>query len=114
MKAGHKLPPLHQAPPGCASMRVAIGHRASSGRAPDGRGCLGDGALVRLLQRRCPLVPSCGEYLSFPGLLPLIQTLSFLHLCSFQIPQLVFAIMSETSVKLKTPETGEYEQPTGL
>lgn len=35
------------------------------------------------------------------------------HLFSL-IPQLANTIMSDTSVKLKTPQTGEYDQPTGL
>lgn len=34
--------------------------------------------------------------------------------CFLQIPQFLFAAMSETLAKLSTPQTGEYEQPTGL
>lgn len=47
-RAGQELPPLRQAPPGHASTRHAIGYRAFSRRAPDGRGCLGDRAAVPL------------------------------------------------------------------
>lgn len=86
--------------------------RACSRRAPDGRGCLGD------LPYGCSSggdFPSCcrsGEYLK--TCLPLFCSISPHSHFVFSDTQLAITIMSGLSVKIKTPQTGEYDQPTGL
>lgn len=59
------------------------------------------------LRFRCPATPLLSSS-NLPSFLRLIP-----QFLSLQSSTLTYT-MSDVSVKLKTPQTGEYEQPTGL